>query len=232
MYKIKSGGLLLEILSNHLRSNCDPGLAGVLSLSVKEAYRFLDDLVEREKILKHKDMKKTLGHLRHGLIDVALKQVLQSSSIPHEIADESSSKYRNGHTYLMIETKGAIITPAKVFKSRDVPKKAIYRSKGGLLNKQYNLFEEPADINAQYDESNPPFLLLTYGGLNHKLEFVTLGLPNVGVLGWIDQVNITNAPVLLINQEEVSNDLQLTFTSEAEKIIMRGVDNGGKEGAI
>ena len=44
-------------------------------------------------------------------------------------------------------------------------------------------------------------------------------------------MNITNAPVLLINQEEVSNGLQLTFTSEAEK-IMRGVDNGGEEGVI
>ena len=221
----------MEILSNHLRSNCDPGLAGVLSLSVKEAYRFLDDLVEREKILQHNEMKQTLGHLRHGLIDVAIKKVLQSSNIPHEIADKTSSKYRNGHTYLMIETKGAIITPAKVFKSGDVPKRAIYRSKGGLLNRQYNLFEEPTDLNAQYDENNPPFLLLTYGGLNHKLEFVTLGLPDAGLLGWVDQVNITNAPVLLINQEEVSNGLQLTFTSEAEK-IMRGVDNGGKEGAI
>lgn len=221
----------MEILSNHLRSNCDPGLAGVLSLSVKEAYRFLDDLVEREKILQHNEMKQTLGHLRHGLIDVAIKKVLQSSNIPHEIADKTSSKYRNGHTYLMIETKGAIITPAKVFKSGDVPKRAIYRSKGGLLNRQYNLFEEPTDLNAQYDENNPPFLLLTYGGLNHKLEFVTLGLPDAGLLGWVDQVNITNAPVLLINQEEVSNGLQLTFTSEAEK-IMRGVDNGGEEGVI
>ena len=221
----------MEILSNHLRSNCDPGLAGVLSLSVKEAYRFLDDLVEREKILQHNEMKQTLGHLRHGLIDVAIKKVLQSSNIPHEIADKTSSKYRNGHTYLMIETKGAIITPAKVFKSGDVPKRAIYRSKGGLLNRQYNLFEEPTDLNAQYDENNPPFLLLTYGGLNHKLEFVTLGLPDAGLLGWVDQVNITNAPVLLINQEEVSNGLQLTFTSEAEK-IMRGVGNGGEEGVI
>ena len=73
--------------------------------------------------------------------------------------------------------------------------------------------------------------MLTYGGLNHKLEFVTLGLPDAGLLGWVDQVNITNAPVLLINQEEVSNGLQLTFTSEAEK-IMRGVDNGGEEGVI
>ena len=176
----------MEILSNHLRSNCDPGLAGVLSLSVKEAYRFLDDLVEREKILQHNEMKQTLGHLRHGLIDVAIKKVLQSSNIPHEIADKTSSKYRNGHTYLMIETKGAIITPAKVFKSGDVPKRAIYRSKGGLLNRQYNLFEEPTDLNAQYDENNPPFLLLTYGGLNHKLEFVTLGLPDAGLLGWVD----------------------------------------------
>ncbi len=221
----------MRIISNHLKKNCDPNLPGVLSLSVKEAYRFLDDLIKRVKILQRQEMKQTWGQLRHGLIDVAIKQVLQSSSVQHEIADKTTSRYKNGHTYLMVEVKGAIITPAKVYKSGQVPKKAIFRDKGSVLNKQLSLFEDQTSINSEYDESKLPFLLLTYGGLDHKLEFVNLGLPETGVRKWIDHIEITNAPVLLKNKEEISNDLQLTFTSEAEKIL-RGVNSAGEEGTI
>lgn len=220
----------MGILSDHLEMQCDVRLSGVLSLSVKEAYRFLEELVQREKVLQRPEMKKVWGHVRHGLIDVGLKQVLQSSNIAHEIVDKASSRYPNGHTYLMIETKGAVLTPAKVLHAHSVPRKAIFRSKGSLLNKQYNIFEEPRDINQKYDEKNPPFLLLTYGGIDHTLSFVRLGLPDVGVPGWIDQVDITNAPVLLANPEKVSDELQLSFTSEAEEIIKRGVEYAGKEG--
>lgn len=221
----------MEIISNHLKKNCDPNLPGILSLGVKEAYSFLDDLIKKEKILQRQEMKQTWGHLRHGLIDVAIKQVLQSSSVQHEIADKTTSRHKNGHTYLMIEVKGAIITPAKVCRLNQVPRKAVFRDKGSILNKQFNLFEDQASINSEYDENKLPFLLLTYGGLNHKLEFVNLGLPEAGVRKWIDHIEITNAPVLLNNKEEISNDLQLTFTSEAEKIL-RGVNNAGEEGAI
>lgn len=228
---MEKGDDIMGILESHLSKNCDPRMVGVLSLSIKEAYGFLDDLIQKEKILQRPEMKKTWGHIRHGLVDVGLKQVLQSSNIPHDIADKSSSRYRNGHTYLMVETKGAIITPAKVTKPGSVPKKALYRSKGSILNKNYNLFEEPQNINADYNEEKIPFLLLTYGGKDHRLDFVNLGLPDVGVGTWIDSVDITNSPVLLLNKEEISNDLQLTFTSKAEEIIKRGVE-GGEEGAI
>lgn len=221
----------MEILSRHLKENCDPNLPGVLSLSVKEAYRFLDDLIKQEKILQRPEMKQAWGHIRHGLIDVAIKEVLQSSNVQHEIADKTTSRYKNGHTYLMAEVKGAIITPAKVRKSGQVPNKAVYRNKGSILNKQINFFEDQTSINSEYDETKLPFLLLTYGGLNHKLEFVNLGLPETGVKKWIDHVSITNAPVLLDNKEDISNDLQLTFTSEAEKIL-RGVNNEGEEGSV
>lgn len=220
----------MEILSNHIKNNCDQRLAGVLSLSIREAYRFLDELVEKEKVFQRQEMKKVWGHVRHGLVDVGLKQVLQSSEIAHQIADESSSRYPNGHTYLMIETKGAILTPAKVPRPGSVPKKAIFRDKGSLLNRQYDLFTESEDLNEKYDDKNPPFMLLTYGGLSHKLEFVRLGLPDLGVTGWIDQVDITNAPVLLANSEDISNDLQLTFTSEAAELIRRGEDYAREEG--
>lgn len=220
----------MDLLSNHLKNNCDPRLPGVLSLSLKEAYRFLDELVEKEKIFQRPEMKKVWGHVRHGLVDVGIKQVLQSSGIQHEIVDKSSSKYPNGHTYLMMETKGAIITPTKVLNKRSVPKKAIFRSRGSILNKQYDLFNEPEDINKKYDENTPPFLLLTYGGRNHKLDFVGLGLPNLDVLGWIDQVDITNSPVILNNTKEIIDDLHLTFTSEAEEIIRRGEEIANEDG--
>lgn len=89
----------MEISQKHLRDNCDPRLSGMLSLSIKEAYRFLDDLILREKVFQRPEMNKVKGYVRHGLVDVGLKQVLQSSSISHEIADKSSSRYSNGHTY-------------------------------------------------------------------------------------------------------------------------------------
>lgn len=225
---LNRGGLFLEILQNHLRDNCDPRLSGMLSLSIKEAYRFLDELTLREKVFQRPEMKKVLGYVRHGLVDVGLKQVLQSSSISHEIADKSSSRYSNGHTYLLVEVKGGILTPAKVSSPYAVPKKAVFRNRGSLLNKQYNIFTDPEDLNAEYNQQNPPFLLLTYGGKNHKLDFVKLGLPEVseehGTLSWIDHIDITNSPVVLENPKEIIDDLQLTFTSEAEELIKRGVE--------
>lgn len=221
----------MEKLSEHLKKNVDPRLVGTLSLSIREAYRFLDELVQREKVLQRPEMKKVWGYVRHGLVDVAIKQVLQSANIPHEIGNESSSKYRNGHTYLLIETKGAIITPAKTRSQTAIPKKAIFRNKGSILNKNYNLFENPEDLNEEYSETNPPFILLTYGGTDHKLDFVRLGLPNLDVIGWNgNQVDITNAPVVLPNTKEITNDLELTFTAEAKELIERGGKIAREEG--
>lgn len=220
----------LNMLSEHLKMHCDARLPGVLSLSIRESYRFLEEIIQREKVLQRPEMKKTWGYLRHGLIDVGLKQVLQSSNIEHEIADKASSRYRNGHTYLMIETKGAILTPSKVLRASAVPRKAIFRDKGSILNKRYSLFEDPKDINQEYNEANPPFMLLTYGGTNHELSFVRLGLPDIENRCWMDQVDITNAPVVLANPEEITNELHLSFTLEAEELIKRGVKNVGKEG--
>ncbi len=215
----------MSILKEHLKRNCDARMVGVLSLSIREAYRYLMELTERESIFQRAEMKKVWGHVRHGLVDVGLKQVLTSSAIPHEIADKASSRYVNGHTYLMIETKGAILTPAKVLSEASVPKKALFRNRGSLLNKQYNLFDKPEDLNEYYDANQPLFLLLTYGGSNHQLRFVRLGLPDIGVGRWIDQIDITQAPVLLKNPEEVRKDLHLTFTSTADELIRRGLEN-------
>lgn len=220
--------IIIEILQNHLKLNCDPRLIGLLSLSIKEAYRYLDDLIQREIVLQRPEMKKSWGHIRHAFVDVGIKQVLESSKIPHEIVDKTSSKYRNGHTYLMIELEGAIITPSKVRSANEVPRKATFRNKGSVLNKQYDLFMNSDDLNKKYDSNYPPFLILTYGGKDYELEFINLGLPAEGVRQWVDIVDIMNAPVIVSNKEEITQDLNLTFTESAEEIIKRGVNDAGE----
>ena len=186
----------MSTLSNHISQHCDPRLVGLLSFSIKEAYRFLAEMTNKEIYLQP-EMKKTWGYLRNGLVDVALKRVFENSGIEYEIADETTSKHKNGHTYLMIGVKGAIITPSKVRTANSVPKKAIHRDKGCLLNKNYNLFDDPDDLNYGYDEETVPFMILTYGGSNHELEFVSLGLPDIEMNTWVDIIDITNAHVLL-----------------------------------
>ncbi|AII12910.1 Hypothetical protein NCDO2118_1432 [Lactococcus lactis subsp. lactis NCDO 2118] len=48
---------------------------------------------------------------------------------------------------------------------------------------------------------------------------------------WIDRVDITNSPVILPNQKQVKEELQLTFTQNAERLIEEGHDNA-REGNI
>ena len=210
------------ILERHIKQNCDPNLRGLLSLSINEAYRFLDDLIQNNPVLQRDEMKKSYGHIRNGLIDVAIKEVLSKTKLPHKIADKTTSKNRNGYTYLMIEVRGAILTSAKVMKPHNFPRSAKNRSFNSLKNRQYNLFSNPEDLNEKYDENNPPYIIITYGGDNHKLEFIQLGLPKDDASGWIDRIDITKVPVLLINETEIVNDLNLTLTKESERIIQEG----------
>jgi len=209
-------------LDNHIKKNCDPKMMGLFSLSIKEAYRFFENLKRDNPLLQREEMKKSYGHMRNGLVDIGLKEVLSSTDFPHKIADKTTSKYRNGYTYLMIEVKGAILTPVKITKPHYFPRQAAFRSRGSLVNQQYNLFDPPESLNSKYDEENPPFLMITYGGSDFRLDFIQLGLPESDASGWIDRIDITNAPALIVNRNKIIDDLHLTFTSEAEKIIRKG----------
>src|SRR3712207_6927868 len=53
------------ILKDHLDQACDARLAGELTYSIKEAYRFLGELIDSTPVLKNNpEMRKTFGHLR------------------------------------------------------------------------------------------------------------------------------------------------------------------------
>jgi len=214
------------ILERHLMHNCSRELCGLISLSINEAYRFLDDLIKTTPLLQKPELKKSYGYIRSGLVDVAIKEVFSKGNLRHKIADKSTSKYRNGYTYLMIEVKGGIITPAKVNRSYEFPRPAKNRTYNSLKNRQMNLFSNPEDINEKYDEKNPPYMIITYGGSDFKLEFINLGLPREDASGWIDLLDITKVPSLIVNKNEIVNELNLSFTREAERLI----EESGRDG--
>lgn len=215
----------MERVKKYLKDNCDPQLPGVLSFGVKEAFRYLDELIDKNPIMNEPEFKKSFGHMRNSLVDIAIKFVLQKSSIDNRLILKNAKNNTNGYTHMIIEVKGAIVSSAKTRTIKHLPKKAIHRSEGSALNRQFNLFENNDDIN----ENTPAYLLVTYGGRNYKLEYVGIGIPDVETEKWIDYMDIKNMPVLLTNltSEESKNELELSFTKEAKKIL--GGNNNGEE---
>ena len=218
----------MGILQSHLEIECDPRLAGELAYSIKEAYRYLWELINATPVLQHPEMRKTYGHIRQALVDVALRLVLEDSSMPVDVQMiAATNNKRNGYTYTMIETKGTIISPVKTRSVRAVPKKALHRSVASIKNKQFDLFTTQEDINKRYDETTPPFILLTYGGSNHHLQFVQLGLPDVDSEQWIEKVDILNAPRIITSTEQeraTQKKLDLTLTELSEDLRRRVVN--------
>ena len=47
-----------EYFKRTFKRNCDARMVGVLSLSIREAYRYLMELTERESIFQRAEMKK------------------------------------------------------------------------------------------------------------------------------------------------------------------------------
>lgn len=104
----------MGILQSHLEIECDPRLAGELTYSIKEAYRYLWELINATPVLQHPEMRKTYGHIRQALVDVALRLVLEDSSMPVDVQMiAATNNKRNGYTYTMIETKGSYYIPCE-----------------------------------------------------------------------------------------------------------------------
>jgi len=202
----------MGILQSHLEIECDPRLAGELAYSIKEAYRYLWELINATPVLQHPEMRKTYGHIRQALVDVALRLVLEDSSMPVDVQMiAATNNKRNGYTYTMIETKGAIISPVKTRSVRAVPKKALHRSVASIKNKQFDLFTTQEDINKRYDETTPPFILLT----------------DVDSEQWIEKVDILNAPRIITSTEQeraTQKKLDLTLTELSEDLRRRVVN--------
>lgn len=221
----------MGVLRKHLETECDPRLAGELAYSIKEAYRFLWELIEATPVLQHPEMRKTYGHIRQALVDVALRLVLEDSSMQTDVQMLSAvNNKKNGYTYTMIETKGAIISPVKTRTIKTMPKKALHRSVASIKNKQFDLFTTQEDINECYDATTPPFILLTYGGKNHQLQFIQLGLPNVDTEQWIEKVDIFNAQRIITSRDQeqaTKKKLDLTLTELSEELLRREI-NGPK----
>lgn len=214
----------MGILENHLKSECDVRLRGELSYAVRKAYDILWDTIRSTPVLQEKEMIKTYGHIRNGLVDLSLRQVLSDSPMKTDVQYNNVwNNHDNGYKYTMIEVKGAIISPVKTSLPKRMPKRALYRDTKSIKNRQFNLFETPEDINERYDAETSPFLLLTYGGRNHQLEFINLGLPDMNSESWIDTVSIMNAPRVIapISNRTVEKKLELKLTELAQDMLRR-----------
>lgn len=212
-------------LTKYLNSINDKQLPGLLAFGIKEAYKFLDELIKKNKIMQCTEFKKSYGYMRNSLVDIALKQVMNRSSINGKFLSQSVNKsMKNGYTYSSIEVGNAIILPTKTRTKKSLPKKALHRDSGCTLNRQLDLFNLEEKTSCSIDAETKMFLLLVYGGRNYNLDYVELGLPDVKDEKWIEVVNIKDSPILLTSNQirKTKERLKLSFTNTSKEILEDG----------
>ena len=215
----------MGILDDHLNDKCDVRLKGTLNLAIQEMQRSFDDNVRNHEIFGMQEAKNSWGQIRNALADVFLKKTLDMSSINHSIIETPVNSRKNAYTHLTIKTPGAIISNCKTASRLYFPRKAIYRQDNSIINRDFTLFDDPEkllnDIKKSSQDAN---LILTYGGYDYNLNHISLGLPAAGEFRWLDNINIKNAVSLIENSEDISHDLKLTLTDEAEEIVRKGME--------
>lgn len=212
-------------LEGLLKSQCDPKLSGVMSMTIKHASKAFNEFISGNPVLKENDFRNSYGYLRHSFVDYSMKWAVREGLIDGDILSGTSSNYSNGHTYLSLKVKGAVISPVKTRGPKAIPRKALYRQKLGLMNQQISLFDDPNDpLNSQVDINAPAFLLLTYGGRDYGLDYIELGLPDVDTGKWIGQVSILHAPMVISSAEQTkaADKLDLSLTSMSKKLLEDG----------
>ncbi|WP_019299800.1 hypothetical protein [Lactococcus garvieae] len=215
-------------LEEHLKENCSMQLPGLLSFGIKETYNEFHKFIEETPMFQTFAMNQTKGYILKGMIDLTLPRILSNSNIEHQIREESTCKFKNGHTYFVADVKGATITPKKLSSAKSFPRKANYRTTLAVTNKDFSLFDDAPEFQNPefvYDPDLSPFLLLTYGGSAQQLKWINLSLPDFEMKRWIDRVDITNAPVLLSNKRQIKEEIHLTFTDNAARLIEEGQEN-------
>lgn len=218
------GDVNMGVLENHLSTNCDKRITGLVNFSLEEGFLLFNKIIKENEYLKANDFRNSYGMLRHSCIDFVLKNEFRRKDIDANITEKIVSP--NGYKYPVIEAKGLIMTYHKVFKPYSMPKSAWNRDNRSFLNKEISLFDD--EFNESYGELTTPYVMATYGGYDYKLQFRRLGIPNVGCTKWIDQINIENSLYVVKpytgSQEK---DLELSLNNRIKQYLEVRDNNDG-----
>lgn len=215
------------MIEEYIKNNCPLEVPGLLSLAIERAYKKLDELIKTTPLLQKPEARKCYGYLRNALIDIAIDSLFKDANANYSTETKPVNEKKNAYTYKLIKVPGACITPVKSQSKGSFPRKAIYRDKGSLLNYELSLFDNPQDC----DHSQDPFMLLTYGGANYKLNYVMLGIPNFEDNKWISVMSIKGKPVPISNSEKkhLEDKLNLSLTKKAAEIRRNNDGTIGEE---
>lgn len=194
---------------NYLDEHCDTKIQGMLSYSINKGYDYFHKLIEDTPILKNREMLSSYGHIRNGLVKLALREVFEYYGMGNYIEQINTSYYKNGYEFLRINLDSCFITVSKTRNNRSFPKSSKYMEKQRKKSNELSLFED------DNDKMVLPYFIVTYGGFDEKLEYINIGIPSSTDNKWMGIKSIKNIP-LLISDKNVQKiidekiDLKLT----------------------
>lgn len=188
-----------------------------LSLAVGKAYSLVYQIGDVVEILQWPVGKDLDGYLRRIAVEWEIKRLCDAGQIP--IDYRIAKNVGNNCHHVELYTNQSVITISQVPSLRAIPQRSIFRENLSMSN-QLRLNLTFPDGNPVYrSKGSTIYLLLTHGYSGERPDFVTLGIPEPEMNGWITQINILKEPQhALLQPEVVDEEILVRFKQHLKEV--------------
>lgn len=151
---------------------------------IKRAYSAVAQLKRENEILNWSVADNLTGHLRNVAVEFEFKRMIDNNQLPlryHILPNK-----RRNHKHIELITSNSVATISHLNNKYKTPRKAVFRTNLSLINQlMFDVLNDSIDI-----VDSPYYILITHGGRGDSLDFVTLGVPEPYVNGWIYYIDL------------------------------------------
>ena len=188
--------------------------------AIWRAYNMVRELYIEKDWLDWRVGHDILRELRRVAVEFEIKKLVDSGRLPltYNITPNAISNCR----HLELFTNRCIITISQVVSQHSVPRDAIFRSNHSLSNQlEFDFYGEGSNII----KDTPYYILITHGYKRDIPDFITIGVPEPRIKGWMAYIDLLKEPnqVDLSNVELINDDeVKLEFKEHIQGVLRNG----------
>jgi hypothetical protein len=209
MNQLDASALLNEDFSAPVRSLFVP--------AIKRAYVLVDEHANSWDMLKWPVGRDIVGYLRRVAVEFEVKKLIDGNllKLEYRIAKNAAD---NCH-HLELLSKHSVMTFSQVTTPTAFPRPAIFRNNYSISNQLCWDFNDWSTV-----KNGPFYVILTHGYGGRVPDFVTLGVPEAHIRGWIVRINLLKEPYQLLESdvEVIKEDTLIELKEFVEKVVRRG----------
>ncbi|MDD3839227.1 MAG: hypothetical protein PHP06_01460 [Clostridia bacterium] len=193
---------------------------------IKRSYNIVKHIEKDKDYFDSLLAKNILTYLSSIVVEIQLEKAIKSNVLPYKCSVIPNSANNHYHLEMKTYDDKYIFTVNQTANKNYTPRLSIFRANHSL-NNQITIEDF---LGIKRKQSDSIYLLITHGHYRNKLNFITIGIPQPYITGWVDKINLLEQSYIVeaLNSEEhkeekIENDIAL----EIKDLITKRVAKDG-----